>query len=389
MALTLEAIKGRVSDLDSHEQISHVKYGEVFGDRGERFLKASADLFRLATEKRKGTDEGNDNFVPDTVEITEKTVWENKGVTAPSHADMDRRPAVMDMMGIQRQLVFPTMGLFALSQALGGLHNISSEEERVVAWEAVDAYNEWAAGLTAKYPDRLWIATLLKSAKPGITVEDLIAETGRLIKLGAKAMFIPSGLPPAGLSPSDPALDPFYALMAEANVSLVTHPPGGVGFYSKPWEKPRMISGLRKHMAEENFVASLVSGGVFERHPTLRFAAIECGSSWLGPLAEFLDFWADESRAPRTAGSQFNYAYSLKPSEYIARNVRVTPWNFEPVEIYFDRYPHLQDCYCYSSDFPHVEGQQYSLQKFYENISPLGDKIVEKFFCTNGALVLP
>jgi hypothetical protein len=36
--------------------------------------------------------------------------------------------------------------------------------------------------------------------------------------------------------------------------------------------------------AEENFIASLVINGVFERHPRLRFGIIECGAQWLGPL---------------------------------------------------------------------------------------------------------
>src|SRR3974390_3084784 len=66
----------------------------------------------------------------------------------------------------------------------------------------------------------------------------------------------------------------------------------------------------------------------------------------------------------------------------------VTPYNFEPVELWFQRWPHLQDVYCYSSDFPHREGQTWSLKKFYENVAPLGDRLVEKFFCTNGELLV-
>ena len=79
----------------------------------------------------------------------------------------------------------------------------------------------------------------------------------------------------------------------------------------------------------------------------------------------------------------------MKPSEYLARNVRVTPHNFEPVEVWFKRYPQLQDVYCYSTDFPHEEGQQWSLKKCFQNISPLGDKFIEKYFCTNAQLLLP
>lgn len=390
MALTFEMLKGRVSDLDSHEQIPYTKYAEVFGDRGKRFMEASAELFRIMNARRGADHVDTLAITEDDGEITEQTVWENKGTTAPSHADMDRRPAVMDMMGIQRQLVFPTMGLLALSQAMGGRHNFSSEEEKAVAWDALDAYNEWACKLTSKFPGRMWIAAVLKSAKPGATADGLAAEAAHLIKLGARAVFIPTGLPPADLRPSDPALDKFYATLAEANVSLVTHPPGGTGFTSKAW-RPGMLSGINGHIAEENFIASLVMGGVFHRHPTLRFGVVECGASWIGPLAEYLDFSADPARAPKTAGQATRKVYDLpmKPSEYINRNVRANPHNFEPVEVWFERYPHLQDVYCYSTDYPHVEGQQYSLKRYYDIVAPLGDKLVEKFFVTNAELLLP
>jgi len=77
---------------------------------------------------------------------------------------------------------------------------------------------------------------------------------------------------------------------------------------------------------------------------------IEQGSSWLGPCAENLDMWAADVYAER-----LKPFIPMKPSQYINRNVRVTPFNeFEPVRRDFERYPHLSDAYCY----PHVEGRQ-------------------------------
>jgi hypothetical protein len=80
----------------------------------------------------------------------------------------------------------------------------------------------------------------------------------------------------------------------------------------------------------------------------------------------------------------------MLPSEYLARNVRVTPFNtFEPVEQHFQRYPHLQDCYCYSTDYPHVEGGVDIKNVFKERLSSLSPALVEKFFVGNGQLLLP
>ena len=382
MTIALKALHGRVLDIDSHEQVPASRMEEMFGERGKRFAAVSPSMQGLMAILGAG--------VRDDEKITEQTVWENKLLVAPSHADMDRRPAVLDMMGIQRQLVFPTMALVPLSQALGGLHIPSTEEEQEAAWGAIDAYNEWAAHLTSKYPKRLYVVALLCTTKPGVTPNSLVKEAERLIKLGVRGVFIPTGKPPVGLSPADPALDLFYATLAEANVPLLTHPPGGVGYQSNAWSAATR-GATWVHASEENFLAAMVAGGVFERHPTLRFGAIECGASWVGPLADYLDFWTDTKRRPENSIPIVvgNTKLSMRPSEYINRNVRVTPHNFEPVEVWFQRYPHLQDVYCYSSDFPHEEGQRWSLRQFYENVAPLGDKIIEKFFCANAQLLLP
>jgi predicted TIM-barrel fold metal-dependent hydrolase len=81
---------------------------------------------------------------------------------------------------------------------------------------------------------------------------------------------------------------------------------------------------------------------------------------------------------------------TMMPSEYMARNLRVTPFNnFEPVEVHLARFPQLQDCYCYSTDYPHIEGGTQINRKFYEQIAHLGTSVLEKFFVTNANLLLP
>lgn len=81
---------------------------------------------------------------------------------------------------------------------------------------------------------------------------------------------------------------------------------------------------------------------------------------------------------------------SKLPSEYIASNVRVTPFNnIEPIDKYFERYPHLQSSYCWSTDYPHIEGGKDIRRKFVELLSPKGDEIIQKFFRTNSELLLP
>lgn len=385
--MSLASLIGQVGDVDAHEQIPFPQYGEVFGRRGQRFFEANAALFdRMA----RAFPESRMMEMPPDSEITKDSVWTFEGKRSKWAADMDQRPAVIDAMGIKRQLIFPTMGLFAMSMAHGGGFNgvpKSTPEEMQIGKEALDAYNEWAGHYTRKYPDKLRIVGVLETTDPDLTAEALIKRTEALIGTGVRGVMIPTGAPPAGLSPAHPALDDFYALLTQTDTALLFHPPSGAGFRKTdvwgvyPNSDGDVSFTIALHQAEENFVTVLIMGGVLERHPKLRVGIIENGASWIGPMAERMD---------KALGRQqrFLKRLSMKPSEYMARQIRASVLLEEEVEVWLERYPQIQDCYCYSSDFPHTEGGEYSLREFYRRVAPLGDTVVEKFFVRNPSLLL-
>ena len=139
------------------------------------------------------------------------------------------------------------------------------------------------------------------------------------------------------------------------------------------------------NLSVSNWLVCTVLGGVFERHPALRFGVIETAAHWFGPLAKSLDMWVEDVFADRLAPF-----ISMQPSKYFARNIRVTPFcRIEPVETFFQDYPYLADCYCYSSDYPHPEGGVDSKRQFLNRLEPLGNDVVERFFKRNGQLLLP
>jgi predicted TIM-barrel fold metal-dependent hydrolase len=236
-----------------------------------------------------------------------------------------------------------------------------------------------------------------------VNLDDAIAEAERLIANGCRAICSPSSNPPGGVSPGDPAVDPLWRTIADGNVPFVLHLAMDWGFMrhsvwgrfpafarssesmydSHEFPGPDPYWGSTQHMGNENWLASMILGGVFERHPTLRMGVIENGAIWVGPLADRLDQWAEvfPSTAARTM--------SVRPSEYLARNVRVTPLYFERVRTYLDRWPHLQDVYAFSSDYPHPEGGKNTPQRLYEQLKPLGADVLEKYFRLNGELLLP
>lgn len=405
MTVALEKIKGRAIDLDSHENVPIPRWGEVFGKPALRYLELYPELIKVA-EARSGGWQGRYNIDNGETEISERSVWEAKGTLAPSSVDIGRRPQVLDVMGIRRALIFPAFGAFAFAAASGGGQNrfaTTNEEQQKAGWDGVEAYNEWAGAVTSSNPDRMRIVGILPTAKPGMTLEGLLAETERQMKMGIRAFYFSTGLPPLGISPASMELDPWYALMAEANIPITFHAGSGTGFLkSEAWTRaPQFMNTFSEDAemvaepmsistnswSEQNFISAMLLGGVFERHPKLRVGAIELGGFWIGPLAERLDLFTDPARKMNWTGAK---GLRLRPSEYIARHVRVTPFVFEPVESYVERYPHLEDVYCFSTDYPHPEGNKWSMKRFYDQLSPhVSDAFMEKFFVTNGEFIVP
>jgi hypothetical protein len=135
-------------------------------------------------------------------------------------------------------------------------------------------------------------------------------------------------------------------------------------------------------MAPQVYLGALILGGVFERCPGLRVALLEQTAGWVGPWAERLDWVAWHF------GASTRVRLALKPSEYLARQVRVAPMWIEPVGLLIERYG-LEEVYAFGSDFPHPEGGADPVGRLMDSLSPLGDEVIERFFVTNGATLMP
>jgi predicted TIM-barrel fold metal-dependent hydrolase len=219
-----------------------------------------------------------------------------------------------------------------------------------------------------------------------------------LLAGGARAFWIPVGVPPAGTSPGDRSLDPFWRLAEEANVPIMFHIGTEYAFYSPEWyaNVPEFEYGMKNsqefpvepfrasiiNISYETFLGAMILSGVFERFPQLRVGVTECAAHWVGPLAEKLDLWASQF-------TRLKSTLSMEPSKYLARNIRVAPFPFEPVAYYIERHPDLVDVYAYGSDYPHAEGGKDSIRTYLEALQPLGEEVVNKFFIENGRWILP
>jgi predicted TIM-barrel fold metal-dependent hydrolase len=397
----------RTLDVDGHEFAPPHLWGEIFGPTAERLATVCAPFIAAMGEDYIA----RPRQAADDAAMTAENVWTLRHTGAPGAFDMRRRLEAMDLMGVRRQLIFPSFGLWgqilstgpdgggSIAQAMQNLlgEGLGPEESRALGCAGIDEHNDWAVRTTALAPDRLRPVGMLKPARDA---DDLIGQARGLLDRGLKGLLINTGSPPAGLSPAAPELDPFWALMAERDAPVMAHVGSDLGFLgSSEWSNapafaPNKLAlevGLEPysfstiHLAVEHFLTVMVMGGVFERHPRLRFGAIELGAHWLGPLADNLDMWATKVFARRLKPT-----LSKLPSAYLAHNVRVTPHNMiEPVAEFMVRYPRLASCYCYSTDYPHLEGGAFVRDKVHAMLAPLGDAALENYFVTNGTWLLP
>jgi predicted TIM-barrel fold metal-dependent hydrolase len=263
---------------------------------------------------------------------------------SPAYRDRDARLALMDRQGLEATFLFPTLGV-------GMEESLKHDPEALVA--AFRAFNRWMAeDWGFAYRERLFAAPYITL----VDVDEAVAELEWALGQGARVVVMRAGpvqTPYGGQSPADERFDPFWARVAEAGISAAYHSgdSGYLQFY-EAWGlggefQSFDFNPLRLCMSAQpimDTLAALVCGGLFDRHPRLRVATIETGSSWVAPLL---------ARLAKAYG-QMPFAFHQDPVEAFRRHVWVSPY-------YEDDLPDLRDRIgadhvLFGSDFPHAEG---------------------------------
>ena len=397
----LHKYAGKIIDSDSHEMLPIQEWGRLFGEG----IHPMADFFMRAAELEDINNSHSPGYPGDVVEI-DANIGLKKGVRSPGAVDPRRRVAVMDALGIHRQFMIPSspaMWASWLRRDAGKLHVMSfakgtAEERRRLATRWMEQHNEVIMS-AANISDRIRPVPMLF----GDTVDEIIEHAHGMLKRGIRALWmVPTGDLPADVSPAHTAFDPLYALLAEANVPLILHAGAEGNFLRQEWDKAPHLAGhirygefnrspwytAKMHLEAENFLTIMTVGGVFERHPRLRFGVIELCAYWVGPLMRRLDLWWGLDKKVVNTSREGAYRLSEPPSFYIKRNVRVTPFWFEDIGNDIEQFG-LEDVYAFSTDYPHVEGGRNPAMIHYDKIVHLGSNAVEKYFVTNGQWLLP
>jgi hypothetical protein len=95
-----------------------------------------------------------------------------------------------------------------------------------------------------------------------------------------------------------------------------------------------------------------------------------------------MDLWADFM-------NKVGVKYSMKPSEYVRQNVRVTPFWHENLPQIIDRYG-LEEIWVFSTDYPHLEGSRDPIGKFRKHMNKINKPGYDyDFFVKNNELLFP
>jgi predicted TIM-barrel fold metal-dependent hydrolase len=299
---------------------------------------------------------------------------------APGALDTEVRARVLDALGIDAQLVFPTfsLGHFAFSK------------DPDVLYGGADALNRAMVGF-CRSDRRLKPVGFLPLRDPARACAALESA----LDSGVAALWVPSDAP-GDFSPTHVDLEPVWARLAEAGVPFVLHVGGGKllprAFHRNGRPRPKDFLGggenLRSkdfpvlHHSPERFLACMALDGVFERHPKLRGGAIELGASWVPGMLRNVD------HALRSF-SKFEPALqelSLLPSEYIRRQVRFTPFPFEDTAWLIEQCG--AELFMFSTDYPHPEGGKRPFEAFGDAVAGFDESTRERFFWRNGAELL-
>jgi predicted TIM-barrel fold metal-dependent hydrolase len=287
------------------------------------------------------------------------------------------RPRALDQLGFASQLIFTTWCL--------GNFELEESADLDLCYGVAQAHNRMMTDFCSV--DRRFLGT---GYVPLADFGRAITIANEAIRLGCKALLIPSRCP-RGHSPSHVAFEPLWALAEEARLPIVFHVGG-----EEKLPADYFLNGLPKvkdfHGGEENFtslsfmpiphsvqltVAALIIDGVLDRHPRLKFGAIELGASWVPSWMRFMDSAAGAfiRNEPRLQN------LSLKPSEFVQRQVRVTPYPHEDVGWIIAN--SAEEVCMFSSDFPHVEGGRNPLKRFNDSLTQTSAQAVQRFYCDN------
>jgi predicted TIM-barrel fold metal-dependent hydrolase len=266
--------------------------------------------------------------------------------------DSERRLGELEDDGVVGEVLFPnTVPPFFPTGAVIAPPPTAKTYERRLA--GIRAHNRWLADFCAAAPGR----------RAGIgqvflnDVDEALADVETVRALGLTGGVLLPGRPDdSEVAPLwDPVYEPLWSACEDLDVTITHHSGQGSPDYG------RSAAGGVMWIVETTWFShrplwQLIMGGVFERHPRLRFVLTESGCSWIPDTLRMLDGFHAQMASGRIGELKYteDQRLSLTPSEYFARNCYVGVSFPSPAESRAMQRVGL-DRVMWGSDYPHHE----------------------------------
>jgi uncharacterized protein len=323
----------------------------------------------------------------------EQRLMTDKGWSALGGFDPTERSRALDLLGFEAQLVFATFAtdMFSLPRSVrryDDQHELARDLDLLYA--GASAQNRAMASFCASDSRLLPVAYV-----PLIDPTRAISCAEEAIGGECAAVMVPSTA--AGeRSPTHPELEGFWDLLEEKDTPFVLHVGGGGRLLDRAFhnndmpvtdhlgggENIRSKDYLAIHHSPALFLGVLILDGLFDRHPDLRGGCIEQGAGWVVSWLHHLDY---AQRAFRRTEEPLRRLQD-KPSDYVRRHLKFTPFPGEPVGWMIDQSG--AELFMFSTDYPHPEGGRDPLAKFEETLNETDEVDKSRFYADNMADLL-
>ncbi|MGE0621099.1 MAG: amidohydrolase family protein [Pseudomonadales bacterium] len=377
----------RVIDVDAHlhEPLDWIEATDpaLANELGPpaRFMEIANSVFGISNPELRALGEGQqptgdyDTILPGFIQHLEMTDERQPDSQSGSAGDPfcgpEARLAFCDERGIDVQFLNPTFLVGPVVQAARARRfDLLPRIRR--------CWNRWATEQVAGHTDRLIPVTQIDLSDVAGSIEEMT----RMRERGSRAFAIPespvgnprfasAGAPAIAKSLTHPDFDALWSAAVDLEMAAFAHVGFGRERINSGWANngagdlttySLLNMVVNPQIAPQLLISAMVFDGVFERHPKLTLVVEEVGISWLPHLYGILDHAVgraapgvldDGEFRPDFAGSA--YRLPLAPTEYLRRQVRVTPLVVsQPLHPTIDLVP--PELLCFSSDYPHVEG---------------------------------
>ncbi len=252
----------------------------------------------------------------------------------PGVVDPTKRLTEQDVDGIVGEVMYPSLSMFTFA--------VEDDKIREAAFQL---HNDWVFEYCSPNRERLIGIGCL----PIPDVDACVREVDRAGSMGVRGFAIPSHAP-VDRPYSDPMYDPLWARLQEMDLPITMHIFTGTSFdcgLPPHWGTPGgTIKGYTlAHTTVVNSVIDLITGGVLERFPRLKFVMAEFETGWVAHFKQRFEHAC--YRTPWLVDDSL----SLPPIEYFERNFWIT---FEDdVHGILTRHEIGVDRLLWGNDYPH------------------------------------